>query len=1167
MTDERRIQELAEEALSSQRTPEEVCRDAPGLLADVRAHLARVAEVDAELDALLPGSGPEGSVEASAEPALPVIPGYELKGLLGRGGMGVVYRARHLGLERDVALKMLLAGDLAGPRELERFLLEARAIANLSHPNIVQVHDVSAREGRPFFTMELVEGGTLSQRLAGTPQPADSAAELVACLADAVEYAHRIGIVHRDLKPANVLLTPAGVPKVSDFGLARRVTGGEELTVTGTILGTPSYMAPEQIRGGPVGSGADVYALGAILYEGLTGRPPFRSESPVATQLQVLSREPVRPALLNARVPRDLETICLCCLHKEPARRYASAAELAADLRRFLAREPIHARPVGWLERAYLWGRRRPALATAILLAAVLLGFLGARVARDQALARERREQAALWSPRIDDLFAELGGGNLVQARSLLDQVPEVLDAELRERVARARRELRLVEELDGIRLQRVAITEGRFDRSENRRRADQAYAEAFRNAGFGSVTDAPEAVAARVRAAAVRLALVGALDDWALCAGDGARAAWLLDVARGADPAPSPWRERLRDPALRLDEATLAELADDLRAKRMTVQLVVGAAERLREADVDVIPLLTVVQRAHPGDFWANFALGDVLWADTPAEAIRYAQAAVAIRPRSSLAHQALGTALRRAGRIEDAFEAYSQAVQVEPDFAEAHGRLALLLYQAGKYDEAIAAGREAVRLDPGLAWARFNLGTTLTLQGRAAEALEEHRASLRLDPDSVLGNQGLGECLGHLGRWREALASFQRTVELEPLPVHHHNLGACLERLGELTEAENEYRRALALDPVHRSSLKALRLLLVPTGREEEALALFHAESQAGPDDPEAWNGYAELCAYAGRWEEYERVCVELLERFGTVGEPRTCERIGRACLLQPSGERRDSATALIERALAAPESVPSLRPYFEMALALAELRGGRFESALALLRGKAGAVLAPTPELIRALALHHTGATAEARRSLALAALGFDWSPDAARDHDAWIRHVLRREAEELVLPELPELLAGRGEPRDDVTRAALIASCLSTSRYTAASRLYAILLGEPSALADRELRLRVARATARAGAGLGLDPAADTERALFRARVRAVLRLDLAACGERMAQGLAGHAGASALLEPWRKDAAFTWLRETSGALPPAERDEDRALWREVEALARRLDVVE
>jgi serine/threonine-protein kinase len=1020
--------------------------------------------------------------------------------------------------------------------------------------------------------MELVEGGTLAQRLEGTPQPADKAAELVGSLAGAVEVAHRSGIIHRDLKPTNVLLTPDGIPKVTDFGLARRLSGGEDLTASGTILGTPSYMAPEQIRGSSVGSAADVYALGAILYEMLTGRPPFRSDSTLATQMQVLSKDPVRPSLLNGRVPRDLETICLRCLHKEPARRYESAAELAADLRRFLAHEPIRARPVGRLERGLLWGRRHPTRVTVMSFGAVLLCFAMARVVHDQALARERREQEAVWSPRVDGAFAQLRNGDLAQARSLLDQVPDTLSAELRQRVSQARRELLLVEQLDGIRLHRVDITEGRFDRSENRRVTDLAYDDAFRAAGLGSVGDDPGVVAARVQEAAVRLALVGALDDWAYCAADGAREAWLLDVLRRSDPDPSPWRERLRDPALRLDDDTLAQLADDMRASRTTVQLLVGAAERMREGGFDVIPLLTVVQRGHPGDYWANFALGDALWKQDAREAIRYLQAAIAIRPRSSIAHQALGTALRKAGRVEDSIEAYRQAVLVEPDFAEAHGRLGLtLLKYAGNEDEAIPELREAIRLNPELAWAHQVLGIALKDDGRVAEALEVQRETVRRDPRSGLAHQSLGDCLQILGRDREALVAFRTAVELEALPVHHFDLGSCLARLDELEEAELQLRRAIELDPTFEAPKAALRFVLVRVGRGDEALALFRGAIEARRADSLAWDGYAELCAYLGRHDDYRAACEELLERFGDSDEPRACERIGRACLLLPSESRTPLAEAMIDRAIASDPSrnPPGTLPYFQVAKALGEYRRGRFESAIGLLQGDAGRVLTPLPELIRAMALQRTGAVAEARHNLAAAALSFDWSPAAATDHDSWIGHVIRREAEALILPELADLLAGREEPRDDDTRAAMIGACLATDNQAAAARLCERVFSERSG-ADREQRHRAARAVARAGAGRGADPADGPERERFRGCAREWLRDELTSCTERLETvGEEQREAMRSMMTSWWNDPAFAALRDADAMeqLPPAEQDDCRALWREVEALVQRLEAKE
>jgi tetratricopeptide (TPR) repeat protein/tRNA A-37 threonylcarbamoyl transferase component Bud32 len=320
-----------------------------------------------------------GSGDRIRPPASPVpcsVPGHEILGELGRGGMGVVYKARQLKLNRLVALKMILAGGHTDIQDLKRFCREAEAVAALQHPHIVQIFEIGEQDGLPYFSLEYVEGGSLAKRLNGTPLPSRQAAALVETLARAMQAAHERGIVHRDLKPSNVLLTAEGTPKIADFGLAKRLDGHAGQTQTGSIVGTPSYMAPEQARGRSkeVGPATDVYALGAILYELLTGRPPFRAETPLETVLQVRSDEPLPPSRLQPKLPRDLETICLKCLRKEPARRYASARELAADLDRFLGQEPITARPVSVWERAWKWARRRPAVATLLGLLLVVVG-------------------------------------------------------------------------------------------------------------------------------------------------------------------------------------------------------------------------------------------------------------------------------------------------------------------------------------------------------------------------------------------------------------------------------------------------------------------------------------------------------------------------------------------------------------------------------------------------------------------------------------------------------------------------------------------------------------------------------------------------------------------------------------------------------------------------
>jgi WD40 repeat protein len=364
------------------------------------------------------------TIDASSS-SLPIgpieIPDYEILGAIDRGGMGLVYRARHVALGRLVALKVVRGAEGASAEELLRFRREAEAAARLNHPNVVQVYEVGTYNGLPFFAMELVEGGTLSRRLDGTPLAARAAAEIVRTVAGAVQHAHEKGIVHRDLKPGNILLAdsgsveestrsqaaggsakpqaPFGVPKVADFGLAKRVDA-PGLTRTEAVMGTPSYMAPEQATGRSreVGPAADVFALGAILYECLTGRPPFKGETPLDTLMQVISDEPVPPRRLNPRVPADLDTICLKCLEKDPARRYGSAAALADDLGRFLAGETVLARPAGTLLRAGRWARRHPTAATAVaitVVAAAVLLIVGlvydARLARSVQQADELR--------------------------------------------------------------------------------------------------------------------------------------------------------------------------------------------------------------------------------------------------------------------------------------------------------------------------------------------------------------------------------------------------------------------------------------------------------------------------------------------------------------------------------------------------------------------------------------------------------------------------------------------------------------------------------------------------------------------------------------------------------------------------------------------------------
>jgi WD40 repeat protein len=398
---------------------------------------ATVAPGDQSTSDHEPGS--TGEVAVPSLPRVRYFGDYEIIREIARGGMGVVYQARQVSLNRPVALKMILAGQLADEVDVRRFYTEAEAAANLDHPGIVPIYEVGQHEGQHYFSMGFVEGQSLSQRVAEGPLPSREAAALMVKVTLAIEYAHFRGVIHRDLKPGNILLDTNGQPRVTDFGLAKKLESDSGLTGSGQIMGTPSYMPPEQAGGnrGAVGPAADVYALGATLYALITGRPPFQASSAMDTVLMVVSEEPVPPRRLNATVARDLETICLKCLEKEPAKRYASAAALTEDLHHYLAGEPIVARPVARLERAVKWAGRRPAIAgllglvalvIALGLGGVLWQWRAAVEARNEAQARERDAREAQAKEKVQ---SDLARERLQDA--LTAQAKERLQTELAE--------------------------------------------------------------------------------------------------------------------------------------------------------------------------------------------------------------------------------------------------------------------------------------------------------------------------------------------------------------------------------------------------------------------------------------------------------------------------------------------------------------------------------------------------------------------------------------------------------------------------------------------------------------------------------------------------------------------------------------------------------------
>ena len=1455
MIDDPRVDRLLEELLDTGGSPEEACRSCPELLPQVRAGLVRLRRLEQEVGAIFPPSDSPGGVGPAAPPTgeLPRIPGYEVQGELGCGGVGVVYRAHHLRLGRTVALKMLLAGPYARPEERERFLREARALAVLSHPNIVQVHEVAELDGQPYFTMEFVEAGSLGAKLSGTPLPPREAAGLSATLAGAVEAAHQSGIVHRDLKPANVLLAADGTPKITDFGLARRLEAGAGLTQTGFPVGTPSYMAPEQARGQTraIGPAVDVYALGAILYELLTGRPPFRAETPTETVHQVIYQDPAPPSRLNAKVPRELETICLKCLHKEPERRYASAAALADDLKRFGEGRPILARPPSLGGRLWRWARRNPAAAALVATALALVGLAvggGFWLQRQQA---ERRAETARREGRqskaaeaVLEQAADLEKhGRWPEARAVLEGAPSLVDtpalADLRERVGQALADARMVTELEEIRLR---LLEGSAPTGH------RLYTEAFRE--YGVALPEPEGAAARIRNSAIRETLLAFLHDWLFFWVSDADKENLRAVLDRADD--DDWRRRLRK-TLRgaYDPGKRQEL---LRAREAPDQppLILGGMARFMSNGIeggDARALLLEAQQSYPEDFWINFQLGYISLKERPQDAVGYLRAAVASRPDSSQARIMLGRALHDAGDTDGAIVAFRKAISLPssngagardlaralaprggleearalwekaleaspPDYdpwdgyaqlcaflgnEEAYrwarkallGRsgdrtdpwvmaerdsMACLLrpasaeelrravalvdravaagpkffpanayilfirglaeYRQGRLGQAVPLLQESAALLPNragprlvLAMAQFRSGCpaearrTLAAavraynwmgaqadyfmawvnhvlrreaeamilpnlpaflrgeyeprdnderlalvgicqsQGRYQAAARLYAAAFTADPDLAdtlttecryrsteeepdygrvesvntearylaarcaalagcgLGRDGAGLSRAERARWRKQarawlradLALWGKTLDsgseqdlaLAKRMLTHWQVEPDLAGIRDLkaldeasAEDSNEcfalwdevgavlrriavQERAIVLDPKRADPRRAVPTELMRQGRLEEARVAWQAALEGNPLDHNAWFGYAELCLFLGREDEYRRARRDLLARFFLTGHPNIAERTGRACLLRPAtGDELRQAVALTRRAAASdPSAHGGNYSWFLFARGLAEYREGKFDQAIATMRGDASRLDRPIARLVLAMALHRDGQLAEARKTLAAAILSYDWRATQARDHDAWICHVLRREAEGLVLPNLPAFRRGEYHPQDNDERLALLAGQLASCEFEglqgAAARLYSdAFAAEPKLAEDvpAATRYHAARAAALAGCGQGkdADQLRDEERALRRRQALDWLRQDLTWYGRRLDDGdalIIGQIGERLQLWHGDPDLAGVRAKDALARLPDEERERWERLWSDVDALLRRVSVPE
>ena len=724
---------------------------------------------------------------------------YELLEEIGRGGQGVVYRARQKSLNRTVAIKIIGISNGRTKAHLKRFRLEAEAAAKLNHPFVVPIHEIGQRKGRCYFSMGLVEGGRLDQIAKREPMSPRQATEVIAKLARTVHYAHQHGIIHRDIKPGNILLDTKGEPHLTDFGVARLLETENDATCTIEVSGTPSYMAPEQAHAnnGHVSSATDVYGLGAVLYQLLAGQPPFTGGTPFETVRLLLETEPRQPRLLNPKVDRDLSTICLKCLEKDPKRRYSSALALGEDLEHWLRHEPIRARRTGVLARGRKWIRRSPAAAALVVMSALLASAVGVIVWKVGAVGRQPSTGIAvlpfenLSNDREDAYFAE------GMQDEILARLSKIADLKVISRTS-----------------------------TQKYKSAPDNLREIAKQLGVANVLEGSvQKTADQVR---VNVQLINALNDTHLWG----------DI----------YDRKLTD-IFAVESEIAKTIADTLQAKLS------GAEKQLITARPTSD--LTAYELYLKGrSLWGKRS------GDNIPKAIAFYEQAIARDPKYALAYAGLAEAYAilpayTATAPQDAYPkakaAAVKALQLDDKLAEAHTALALILC-VGDLDMAgsISEFQRAIALNPNYATAHhwYGNGPLLAL-GRFEEAIAEGKRAVELDPFSPIINADLGQNLFCARRYDEAIAQLRKTLEIDPTFYYaHYNLGMALQLKGDLPAAIAEYTQAQQLSddlfvPVLLASAKA------KSGDKDAAVRLLAELEELGQHRhvPSYWRAFLYL------------------------------------------------------------------------------------------------------------------------------------------------------------------------------------------------------------------------------------------------------------------------------------------------------------------------------